>query len=156
MAAQKPGHRVHETKPPMDRQGDHFARHGTGPRSGRKLKRDPKEVSRKRQALGIPSAKPMRPWTPNEIKWLGRKSDADVARRLGRKSATVAFQRRKLGLAAFGSSKSPWLASEEKLLGTVSDSRLAKRLNRSLNAGRNCESRCLGRNDFGPGAHGIA
>lgn len=102
----------------------------------RRLKRDTKEVSRKRQVLGILSAKPMRPWAPQAIKWLGRKSDAEVARRIGRRSATGAFQRRKLGLAAFGPSKRGWTTSEEKLLGTVSDSRLAKRLKRSLAAVR--------------------
>jgi hypothetical protein len=63
-------------------------------------------------------------------------SDADVERLIGRKASTVAFQRRKLGVAAFAAPKRAWPASEEKLLGTVSDSRLAKRLKRSLTAVR--------------------
>ncbi len=69
MATTAAEHPVHEAESSMDRQGDRAAWNGVRlQNSGQAETRSQGDITQKRQVLGIPSAKPYRRWTPEEIK----------------------------------------------------------------------------------------
>ena len=71
-------------------------------------------------------------WTPREIRLLGAKSDAVVARRIGRSVEAVSLKRQALGIGA--PLQTPWKDDETKLLGTRPDRAVAKLIGRSIAA----------------------
>ena len=72
---------------------------------------------------------PPKPWPAEEIAMLGKSSDAQVARRLGRSVTSVKTRRLRLGLA---SSCHRWTPAEDVLLGKFPDETLARRLGRTV------------------------
>src|SRR2546426_10086052 len=58
-------------------------------------------------------------WTPQEIKLLGTKPDAELARKIGRTVEAVSLKRQKLGIEA--PLQPAWNEEEIKLLGTKTD-----------------------------------
>ncbi len=69
-------------------------------------------------------------WTPREIKLLGTRPDAEVARRIGRTVEAVSLKRQVLGIGA--RLQPPWRDEEIKLLGTQPDRAVGKLIGRSL------------------------
>ena len=74
---------------------------------------------------------PPKPWRAEEIAMLGKASDAQVARRLGRSVTSVKTKRLRLGLA---SSRHRWRLGQEVLLGKFPDQTLARRLGCTVKA----------------------
>ena len=67
-------------------------------------------VTAKRTALGIPAFGPTHEekrfdWTKRQVNLLGKSSDAEVSRRLGVSTTTVAWKRRSLGIPPFRAGK---------------------------------------------------
>jgi hypothetical protein len=73
---------------------------------------------------------PPRPsaWTPGALARLGKVADAELARELGLKVATVAGKRRRQGLRQ----RRPWTPEELRQVGTAPDRAVAERLGRSV------------------------
>jgi len=69
-------------------------------------------------------------WTPREIKLLGTRPDAVVARRIGRTIEAVSLKRQALGVGA--PLQPPWKQEEIELLGTQPDRAVGKLIGRSL------------------------
>jgi hypothetical protein len=76
---------------------------------------------------------PCRRWTAAEDALLGRMSDVEAARRLGRAVHSVRHRRLCLGRLKPPPTP-PWTAEEDALLGTLPDRELARKLNRSAQA----------------------
>src|SRR5207245_7275324 len=73
------------------------------------------------------------PWTQEEDALLGSASDPQIAARIGRRAATVAARRKKLGIPhAPVTPNNAWSASEDALLGTAKDAEVAHRLERPI------------------------
>jgi len=70
-----------------------------------------------------------RPWTRQEDRKLGTKSDADLAREFGRSEEAVCGRRRSLRVS-LKEAVPLWTKQEEKLLGTANDAEVARRLGR--------------------------
>ena len=88
-------------------------------------------IRKHRELLGIPRFISPRLWTPREEAWLGRKTDAEIARLTGRTLLAVGMRRRALGRPNPGCKVPYFLPAEDKLLGTMPDSKAARRLKRS-------------------------
>src|SRR5437667_73218 len=73
-----------------------------------------------------------RPWTREEEKLLGTRSDKQVAQLLKRHINTVGTRRRQLNIPHFIGRNRDWTVAEERLLGTMPDKELAHRLGRTL------------------------
>lgn len=67
-------------------------------------------------------------WKPAEIRQLGKATDAETARRLGRTHRAVESKRISLGIASKNQKRRKWTAREVKLLGKMPDAKLADRL----------------------------
>ncbi|HWM94150.1 MAG TPA: hypothetical protein VN493_25560 [Thermoanaerobaculia bacterium] len=101
-------------------------------------------VSYKRQLLGIPSFRPKRrpnpqahEWTPRELALLGKRSDAEVAEKLGISKGTVAKKRTQLWIPASRLRRVyEWTEELLALLGKVSDRELARVSGFSVNSVR--------------------
>ena len=67
------------------------------------------------------------PWTADELALLGKLSDNQVARRIGRSQGTVTAKRSKLGIPGF-SQRNPtiWTAAQLQLLELNDDLRVAQ------------------------------
>ena len=74
---------------------------------------------------------PPKPWWAEEIAMLGKASDAQVARRLGRSVTSVKARRLRLGIA---SSRHRWTPEQDALLGKFPDETLARRLGCTVKA----------------------
>ena len=74
---------------------------------------------------------PPKPWSAEEIAMLGKASDAQVARRLGRSVTSVKTRRLRLGI---GSSRQRWAPEQDALLGKFPDQTLARRLGCTVKA----------------------
>jgi len=104
------------------------------------LNRSPEAVAARRLILGIslsPKARLRRAphrWTRRELRFLGRFSDADVAKRIGCSVLMVYKKRLKLRISLRRDllQTKPWTAEEDKLVGTMPEKELARRLARSL------------------------
>src|SRR2546430_7291858 len=72
-------------------------------------------------------------WTLREIKLLGTRPDAEVARKIGRTVEAVSLKRQALDIGA--PLQPPWRDEEIKLLGTQPDRAVSKLIGRSLAAG---------------------
>jgi hypothetical protein len=71
-----------------------------------------------------------RHWTANEDKLLGRYSNAEAARRLGRSLDSVSLRRSRMGISS-PPAQGLWTKKEEALLGTMTDRELARVLGRT-------------------------
>jgi DNA-binding CsgD family transcriptional regulator len=102
----------------------------------RRLRRSYDCVRNERIRLKIPSICPLnsKRWTRQEERLLGKLSDAEVAKRLGRSVLSVGMHRRLLGLRKFSRKSRTWTEAEDKLLGTMRDDVLAKKLGCHHNA----------------------
>ena len=69
-------------------------------------------------------------WTPREIRLLGTRPDAEVARRIGRTVEAVSLKRQASHIGA--PLQPPWTDQEIKLLGTQPDRAVGKLIGRSL------------------------
>jgi hypothetical protein len=73
--------------------------------------------------------------TPAQIELLGRLTDVEVGRRLGRTAGAICQWRKKLGISALANPNCrPWTKHEVVLLGTMSDAAVAAKLGRSVGA----------------------
>src|SRR5881392_3810970 len=86
------------------------------------------EAATKRRGERVTQAR----WTPREIRLLGTKPDAEVARRIGRTVEAVSLKRQVLDIGA--PLQTPWRDEEIKLLGTQPDRAVGKLIGRSLAA----------------------
>jgi len=83
-----------------------------------------------RQKSGLKAQVTLARWTPREIKLLGIRPDAVVARRIGRTVEAVSLKRQALDIGA--PLQPPWSDEEIKLLGTQPDRAVGKLIGRSL------------------------
>ena len=74
---------------------------------------------------------PSKPWLPEDMAMLGKASDAQVARRLGRSVTSVKARRLRLGI---GSNRRRWTPEQDVLLGKFPDGTLARRLGCTVKA----------------------
>ncbi len=74
---------------------------------------------------------PPKPWPAEEIAMLGKATDAQLARRLGRSVTSVKTRRLRLGIA---SSRHRWTPEQDALLAKFPDQTLARRLGCSVKA----------------------
>ncbi len=86
--------------------------------------------------MGIASVAKRREWTPEEAALVGKRPDAEIAKRLRRTRGDVAAKRQHLGVAYIAQAKRPWTAEEERLLGKDRDEETAKQIQRTLGAVR--------------------
>lgn len=70
-------------------------------------------------------------WTAREIKLLGTRPDAELARLIGRTAEGVSLKRQKLGIEA--QLQPGWTEDEIKLRGRLPDAEVARRVKRSRN-----------------------
>ena len=70
-------------------------------------------------------AAPPKPWLPEEIAMLGKVTDAQVSRRIGRSVTSIQAKRLRLGIASSGHH---WTAECDALLAKFPDKVLARRL----------------------------
>jgi len=80
--------------------------------------------------------RPRRFWTPKEDELLGKASDAEIGRRLGRTKSAVQQRRRNLHVTArhpklYQIPPRRWTAVEDRLLGTAVDRDVAQQLGRT-------------------------
>jgi hypothetical protein len=87
-------------------------------------------VRKKRRELNIKSPNPSAAvWTPAMLARLGTAPDGALAKEWGLTDATVRWQRRRRGIAAYGNRpKYLWTDETLKLLGTMSDRKVAEKL----------------------------
>jgi hypothetical protein len=71
------------------------------------------------------------PWTPSELKLIGQRTDAVLARRLGRTIKEVVAMRESQHIQPARSNRR-WTEAENRMLGTMSDIELARRLKRGV------------------------
>jgi hypothetical protein len=76
-------------------------------------------------------ATPPKPWRAEEIAMLGKATDAEVARRLGRSAVSVKARRLRLGIATSGHR---WTQEQDVLLAKFPDQILARRLGCTVKA----------------------
>jgi hypothetical protein len=100
------------------------------------LDRSRQSVRHRRTKYGIPIfAARLRPWHPEELRLLGKFTDAEVAARTGHPAGSVKAKRLHLGLP---SPPRPgyrrWTPADDALLGTAMDKDIARRLGCSSNA----------------------
>ncbi|MCP4658713.1 MAG: hypothetical protein GY856_25155 [bacterium] len=85
----------------------------------------PVTVTQKRQELQIPPPVPNpRYWPPHEVALLGKSTDLEVARKVGRSRLAVEKKRRKLGIPPLPQ-PSPWTKRALAQLGKVPDEEIA-------------------------------
>lgn len=73
-------------------------------------------------------------WTPAEDVLLGTKSDAALAKILGRTAGAIRSRRTALGIALSDPKNRPWTREEDRILGSVPDRTAARLLGRSERA----------------------
>ncbi len=78
--------------------------------------------------VGIPARK----WPAQETALLGKYTDTQLARKLGRSRGTVTWKRRALHIHAKGDYSRRWTPEEERRLGTMPDAQLAPVLKRGI------------------------
>jgi hypothetical protein len=71
-------------------------------------------------------------WTLSELKLLGTRPDAEIAKLTKRTVLGVTLRRRRLKIPTFGSTFRRWTKAEDQLLGKLRDEELAKKLNRPI------------------------
>src|SRR5687768_6639359 len=81
-----------------------------------------------RQKYRVPTA--AAGWTVEELASLGTRTDAEIARRIGRRVEAVTALRNALGIPPSGPLLRLWDEDEIKLLGTAPDDEIAKILER--------------------------
>jgi hypothetical protein len=86
-------------------------------------------IVRRRIAAGCLIHPRHRPWTSQEDKKLGTKSDEELAKEFGRTALAVRARRRFFRIPVKEATL-PWTKEQEKLLGTASDAEVARRLGR--------------------------
>jgi len=85
-----------------------------------------------RRSVVMATTSPNSEWTPPEIKLLGTRPDAVLARLLGRTAEGVSLKRQKLKIKA--PVQPGWTEDEMKLLGRLPDAEVARRVKRSETA----------------------
>ena len=90
--------------------------------------RNPRRLRRAITSTGQPKAPE---WTLQEQALLGKMSDAEVARRVGRTFCAVRNHRNRLGIPNFAHPSQRWTPEEVALLGTLPDRLLARKLRRT-------------------------